>query len=74
MPEFKAGDVIQFHLVHSISEMKGNTHTGVVVGRRRKGELTAMFDIIFRFCGVEVYMTVPENSPMLRSVKVLERG
>lgn len=74
LPDFRTGDVIQFHYYHSLSEGKGNTYTGLVVNRRNPYQLSGRFDVIFRFCGVEVYMGVKQYSPFLSNFKLVQRG
>jgi ribosomal protein L19 len=32
-PDFNVGDVVKFHYLHSLSEGRGNTYTGLVVSR-----------------------------------------
>lgn len=34
----------------------------------------AGFDVVFRFCGAEVFMHVKQNSPLLTSVKVVDKS
>lgn len=74
MPDFRAGDIIQFHFLKSISEGYGNTLTGMVIARYRDNSLMAGFDVVFRFCGAEVFMHVKQNSPLLQSVKVVDKS
>ena len=47
-----AGDVIEFTMLHSISEQKGNTHKGLVIGTKRPNSLMSSFRVLFKFCGV----------------------
>lgn len=32
-PDFSVGDIVKFHYLHSLSEGRGNTYTGLVVSR-----------------------------------------
>ena len=32
-PDFNVGDIVKFHYLHSLSEGRGNTYTGLIVGR-----------------------------------------
>jgi ribosomal protein L19 len=32
-PDFNVGDVVRFHYLHSISEGRGNTYTGIVIAK-----------------------------------------
>ena len=70
--------------IHNISEAKENTYQGtlnnivfsegLILARRNRNSLEASYKIMFRFCGVEVFMYVKQNSPYLRELKVLKRG
>ncbi|KRX01101.1 Translation protein SH3-like domain [Pseudocohnilembus persalinus] len=73
-PDFRAGDVVQVQFMHGISEGKINTYTGIVIGRKKRNSLSASFKFIFRYCGVEVFMNVMENSPFLKDIKIVSRG
>jgi len=74
IPDFRSGDVVQFHFVRTISEGKGNTYTGVIIGRSQPNSLAAGFKVIFRFCGVEVLLNVKQHSPMLQDFKLVAKG
>ena len=74
IPDFRAGDVVQFKYLHSISEGRGNYYTGICIGRSRKNEIDATFKVVFRFGGVEVVMNVKQNSPFLSDFKLVARG
>ena len=32
-PNFQVGDIVKFHYLHSISEGRGNTYTGLVISK-----------------------------------------
>jgi ribosomal protein L19 len=32
-PDFNIGDVVKFHYLHSLSEGRGNTYTGIVISK-----------------------------------------
>lgn len=74
IPDFRAGDIIQFHFLKSVSEGYGNTLTGMVTARYKNNSLMAGFDVVFRFCGAEVFMHVKQNSPLLTSIKVVDKS
>ncbi|KAL4446981.1 hypothetical protein ABPG74_014953 [Tetrahymena malaccensis] len=74
VPDFRAGDIIQFHFLKSISEGYGNTVTGMCTARYKNNSLMAGFDCVFRFHGVEVFMHVKQNSPLLTDLKVVDKS
>jgi ribosomal protein L19 len=54
--------------------MKGNTYTGVVIGVRKRNSLNASFNLLFRFCGVQINMQIKLYSPMLNDLKITKKG
>ncbi|EGR33851.1 hypothetical protein IMG5_034830 [Ichthyophthirius multifiliis] len=72
IPEFKAGDVIEIHYLKSLSEGYGNTVTGLCTARYKQNSLMSGFDMVFRFCGAQVFMHVKLFSPFLKSLKVIQ--
>lgn len=74
LPDFRTGDVVEFHMLHSLSEGKGNTYTGLIIGRRRKNSLMGEFVIVFRFCGYQVCMNAKQFSPMIQNLRIVSRG
>ena len=54
--------------------MKGNTYTGVVIGIRKRNSLNASFNLLFRFCGVQINMQIKLYSPMLNDLKIMKKG
>ncbi|CAD8061828.1 unnamed protein product [Paramecium primaurelia] len=73
-PDFRVGDVIQVKWIHNMSEPTMNTYQGLCVGKRRSNSLDASFKFIFRYCGVDVFMNVKQNSPYLKEVTILKKG
>ena len=57
-----------------MSEPTMNIYQGLCVGRRNKNSLEGSFKFIFRYCGVDVYMNIKQNSPYLKEVNILRRG
>jgi len=74
LPDFRSGDVIEFQMNHSLSEGKSNTYTGIVIGRTRRNSLQGAFQVVMRFCGVEVYMNAKQFSPMMANFRLVARG
>lgn len=74
LPDFRVGDVVEFKWIHNMSEPNMNVYQGLIVARRNKNSLEGSFKVIFRYCGVEVFMSVKQNSPYLRDFKILKRG
>lgn len=74
LPDFRTGDVVEFHMLHSLSEGKGNTYTGLVIGRKKKNSLMGEFVIVFRFCGYQVTMNAKQYSPMISNLRIVARG
>ena len=73
-PNLKAGDIIEFSYIHSLSSGLGNTYQGICIETYKKNELNAAFSVIFRFCGVEVLMKVKTFSPHLTSCKIIAKS
>lgn len=73
-PEYRTGDLIKFHYLHSLSEGKGNTFTGIVIGKWRSRGFKAAFMVVFHFYGEPVKMKIFENSPFLVHFEVWKRG
>lgn len=73
-PDYRTGDLVKFHYLHSLSEGKGNTYTGVIIGKWRCKGLGASFLVVFHFCGEPVRMKIFENSPFLVHFEIWKRG
>jgi Ribosomal protein L19. len=74
IPDMRSGDIVEFHMLHSLSEGKGNTLSGILIGRTKRNSLHGGFNVIFRFCGVEVIMNVKQYSPLLANLRLVARG
>lgn len=70
----RAGDVIRFHYLHSLSEGNGNTITGLCTGLYRPNDLMGSFGVVFNLAGVPVNMKVKLNSPYLTSLERVFKG
>ena len=74
VPDFRSGDIIKFHYLHSISEGKGNEFTGLCMGLTRKNSLHASFWVMVRVAGLSTLFNVKLNSPFLAHLEILKRG
>jgi len=72
--DFRSGDIVEFKYLHSLSEGKGNSYTGTIIGRSRRNTYNATFRVLFRFCGVQVEMNVKQFSPMLANFRLVAKG
>lgn len=46
----------------------------MVTARYKKNSLMAGFEVVFRFHGSEIFMHVKQNSPLLTSLKVVDKS
>lgn len=74
VPDFRSGDLVQFHYAHSMSEGKGNLIQALCLGRARPNSLHARFDVVFRAAGNKVLMKVKQNSPFVTDFALLKPG
>mmetsp|Transcript_39457 Transcript_39457/g.45903 ORF Transcript_39457/g.45903 Transcript_39457/m.45903 type:complete len:238 (-) Transcript_39457:101-814(-) len=74
VPDFRPGDVVEFSYIHSVSEGKGNTLTGIVTRRRRRNSLDHAFQISARFRGSQISFYQKVSSPMLTSFRLVAKG
>ena len=76
MGDFRPGDVINFHFLHSLSEGKGNLITAVCLGVTRKNTYKAGFYVMFNFGGMRCFGKIHHYSPMVAwfSIKTLGAG
>lgn len=70
-PDFRSGDVIKFHYLHSMSEGNGNTITGVCIGVNDRHSLDGSFLVVFNLAGIPVRMRVKMYSPLLTQFELL---
>lgn len=73
-PDFRPGDVIKFHYLHSLSEGNGNTITALCIGLDKPNTLMGSFICVFNFAGVPVKMKVKMNSPFLSDFQLVSKG
>lgn len=74
LPDFRAGDALQFKWVHSLSELRGHTITAICVNRRMRNSLEGSFTCVFKFCGLQTMMKIKQSSPFLRNLKIVAKG
>lgn len=74
LPKIKAGDVVNFTMLHSLSEQKGNNYTGLCIGTKRMNSLNATFRALIRYCGCMVEMDIKVYSPLLSDLKLVAKG
>lgn len=74
VPEFRAGDVLKFHYLHSVSEGKGNEFVGVVAGRHKKRSLSGMVTILLRAAGVRTLFKIKQYSPFFVKVRLFAKS
>ena len=74
MPDYRTGDLIKFHYIHSLSEGKGNDITGVCIGRSKPNSLHSSFDVATRMAGAKLTFKVKENSPFLTNFSLQKMG
>jgi len=74
IPDVRAGDVIEFKYLFSISEHLGNILTGVVIGRKRIHSWNSSFRVLLRLAGEQIEMDFKEMSPLLIGMKIVARG
>lgn len=74
LPDFRPGDVVKFHFLHSLSEGKGNSYTGIIIQKKNRNSLMGGFKIKFRAAGVETLMDVKQYSPFLANFELLHKG
>jgi len=74
VPDFRPGDTIKFHYLHSLSEGNGNTITALCVGLHHPNSLMGSFSCLFNFAGVPVNMRVKLHSPYLTNLERVAKG
>lgn len=74
IPDFRSGDVIKFHYLHSLSEGKGNEFTGLCLGVAKRESLHANFWVIVRVSGSPTLFNVKLHSPFLANLEIVQRG
>lgn len=74
IPDFRAGDQIEFHMQHSISEGKGNTIEALCLGRKKKKKYNGAFYCCFNFGGVRAFAFIHHLSPMLAHFALKQKG
>lgn len=70
-PDFRPGDVIKFHYLHSMSEGNGNTITGVCIGVKDRDSLNGSFLVVFNLAGIPVKMRIKLYSPLLTEFELV---
>ena len=74
IPDFRAGDVIEFAYYLSLSEKKFNMFKGLVTGTYNKKGLMKAFDIVFYTAGLNHRQKILVHSPMLAKIEVVRYG
>lgn len=73
-PDFRAGDVLEWHFLHSMSEGKGNLYRGVCLGVTRRNSWAAGFYVMFNFGGVRIFGKIHFYSPFLAHFALVQKG
>lgn len=74
IPEVKTGDLIEVTTYQSMSGKITSSFTGVCIGRRRKHTMNNSLNVIGSVEGVQMEMHLKLYSPMVKEVKVVEKG
>ena len=62
------------HYLHSVSEGKGNSYTGLCVYIKKKKSLHSRIDILTRVAGFRVLLKIKRFSPYLAKFSINKRG
>ena len=74
IPDFRSGDIIKFHYLHSLSEGKGNEFNGLCLGVSKRNSLHANFWVIVRVTGEPTIFNIKLHSPFLAKLEIVHRG
>lgn len=73
-PEFFSGDIIEVTYYLSISTQAVTKVTGIVLGKYKGSLLNSSFRMISFESGSHMEMVMKFNSPLLKSINVIEKG
>lgn len=73
-PDFKSGDVVRFHYLHSLSEGNGNTVTAICIGKNLKDGLNGNFSVLFNAAGVSTFAKFPMYTPLITDFEIVSMG
>lgn len=73
-PDIRSGDLVEIQNYYSLSNKQFSTFKGLCIGRRHKKNIDASMTVLGTTSDTQMEVHLKLYSPMVKSVKILEKG